>query len=323
MAEVLNKIDRAGAKLVLVGDERQLQPIAAGGILHAVDQKIAQIAPEYSTVVEDIKRQRDGWMKEVVKEAAQGHIAKALDALAEHKKINIYENASQARSALVDDFIEQNKQDFSRGMIVTNRTYDAQIINEEIRERLQEKGLIEKEGLEFANDKRNITIARGDRIILTRNDYNLDVRNGQRAIVEDVRPSGVVNIVFDNGDSQKVTIHEYNHIEYGWASTTHKAQGATVDRAIVYGYSKESMASQQATYVQISRAREETKLYIVAGERGLEREGPLKELEKVKHEEVINEMKKSWGIDVAKGTTLDYVVQEQARVQVREYGLER
>ena len=52
MAEVIQKIEGAKAKLILVGDERQLQPIAAGGILHAIDQKVAQIAPEYSTVIE-------------------------------------------------------------------------------------------------------------------------------------------------------------------------------------------------------------------------------------------------------------------------------
>ena len=35
MSDVIEKVRRAQAKLVLVGDERQLQPIAAGGILHA------------------------------------------------------------------------------------------------------------------------------------------------------------------------------------------------------------------------------------------------------------------------------------------------
>ena len=51
MAEVIQKVEEAKAKLILVGDERQLQPIAAGGILHAIDQKVAQIAPEYSTAM--------------------------------------------------------------------------------------------------------------------------------------------------------------------------------------------------------------------------------------------------------------------------------
>jgi ATP-dependent exoDNAse (exonuclease V) alpha subunit len=137
------------------------------------------------------------------------------------------------------------------------------------------------------------------------------------------KQAGTLDVILDNGETRKVNVQEYNHLDYGWASTTYKAQGATVERAAVFGYSQESMASQQNTYVQISRAREETKLYIVAGERGIEREGLPKTIEKTERLEVMNEMKKSWGIDASKGTTLDYKVQEQAQERVREYGLER
>ncbi len=318
MADVMQKVERAGAKLVLVGDERQLQPIAAGGILHAIDRQVAKIAPEYSTVIEDIKRQREGWMKEVVKEAAQGRTGEALEVLEQHNKVNIYQNSSEARTALVDEFIEKNRDDFSKGIIMTNRKYDAQIINEGIRAKLQEQKIVDSHGIEFDNDTRTIDIAQGDRIIFTRNDYNLDVRNGQRAMVDQVNAAGgVIDVALDSGDKKQIDIVKYNHLEHGWASTTHKAQGSTVDRAFVYGFSNEPMASAQATYVQISRAREETKLYIVAGERSVEREGLPKTIEKIERLEVINEMKKSWGIDASKGTTLDYMVQEQAQERVR------
>ena len=329
MADVLSKADKAEAKLILVGDERQLQPIAAGGILHAIDRRIAQIAPLYSTVMQDIKRQREDWMKEVVMMAAQGKTEAALETLDEHKKINIYGNSSQARTALVNEFMEKNKNDFSKGVILTNRIHDAQKINEEIREKLQSQGMVEKDGVEFDNDKRNITIARGDRIIFTRNDYDLDVRNGQRAMIEQVTPKGILDVVLDSGESKKINVHEYNHIEYGWAATTHKAQGATVDRAIVYGFAKESMASQQATYVQISRAREETKLYVVAGERGIEREEVSRKMNAEQRQKVIAEMKREWSHNAAKDTTLEYKVLKQEKElkkgmkQEREYGLER
>ncbi len=322
MAHVFEKVERAGAKLVLVGDERQLQPIAAGGIFHAIDQKVSQIAPEFATVVEDIKRQRDGWMKEVVKAAAQGRTDEALESLDKHDKINIYQSASEARKALVDDFIKKNREDFSKGMIVTNRVQDAQKINSEIRSKLQEQGGVDRDGVRFDNDTRKIDLAKGDRIIFTRNDYKLDVRNGQRAMVEQVSlPTGIIDAVLDNGDKKKIDVQKYNHLEYGWATTTHKAQGATVERAQVYGFSNESMASSQATYVQISRAREETKLYIVAGERGVERDGLALSVTEQSRREALKEMKKCWAYDKAKNTTLDYWTMKKEYEQ--EYGLER
>ncbi len=323
MGEVLEKVYARESKLILVGDERQLQPISAGGILHAIDQKVIEIAPEYASVVEDIKRQRDGWMKEVVKSAAQGHTSEVLETLDQHKKINVYQDAAQARGALVDDYIAKNAQDYSKGIVITNRAYDAQTINEEIRAKLKEQGVVGEKGIEFDNGQRTIEVAQGDRVIFTRNNYDLDVRNGQRGMVEQIHKDNTIDVTLDNGEKREVNLQEYNHLDYGWASTTYKAQGATVERAQVFGYSKESMTSQQNTYVQISRAREETKLYVVAGERGLEREGVSEKLEKTERLEVLNEMKKSWGVDASKGTTLEYTALKQQQEVKNELKQER
>ena len=93
----------------------------------------------------------------------------------------------QARSELVDDYIEKNAQDYSKGIVITNRAYDAQTINEEIRSKLQEQGVVKEKGIEFDNGQRTIEIAQGDRVIFTRNNYDLDVRNGQRGMIERVQ----------------------------------------------------------------------------------------------------------------------------------------
>ena len=90
-----------------------------------------------------------------------------------------------------------------------------------------------------------------------------------------------------------------------------------------YGYSKESMASQQATYVQISRAREETKLYIVAGERGLEREEVSKKINAEQRQEVLEEMKKGWSHNAAKDTTIEHKALKQQQEIKKELKQER
>jgi len=323
MADVMQKVEEQKAKLVLVGDERQLQPIAAGGILHAIDRHVAKITPQYSTAVEDIKRQREDWMKDVVKLAAQGKTGEALEALDQKNKINIYQNSSEARKAIVDEYIKENKNDFSKGIILTNIKHDADKINMEIREKLKSLGIVDSMNPVICdNGTREIGLAKGDRIMLTRNDYKLDVRNGQRATVESADPFGLVDVRLDGGEYRRINVAAYNHIEYGWASTTHKAQGMTVERTSVYGFASESMASQQATYVQISRAREETKLHIVAGERGVEREGMSVKMEPQQRTEALQQMKKSWSHDAAKDTTLEYVQVKQEIKQELRHNLE-
>ena len=158
--------------------------------------------------------------------------------------------------------------------------------------------------------------------MFTRNDYELNVRNGQRASVESTDPMGMLDVRLDTGEYRRVNVAAYPHIEYGWASTTHKAQGATVERAMVYGFSSESMASQQATYVQISRAKGETKLFIVAGERGVEREGQAK-LNTEQKQEALKEMKQSWSHDAAKDTTLEHTQLKQEKELQQDRGYER
>ena len=64
----------------------------------------------------------------------------------------------------------------------------------------------------------------------------------------------------------------------GYASTTHSMQGATVDRCLVLCGG--SMQDREATYVQASRAREETRLYVDEVSAGEEFSGMVRAMER-------------------------------------------
>jgi len=76
--------------------------------------------------------------------------------------------------------------------------------------------------------------------------------------------------------------------------------------------------------VQISRAKGETKLFVVSGERGVEREGQSK-LNAEQKKEALKEMKQSWSHNAAKDTTLEHqqLKQEKEKANIRERGYER
>ncbi|MDK4736888.1 Ti-type conjugative transfer relaxase TraA, partial [Rhizobium sp. CNPSo 3490] len=78
MARVLDIVEEAGAKVVLVGDAMQLQPIQAGAAFRAISDRIgfAELA--------GVRRQREEWAREASRLFARGEIEKGLDVYARH-----------------------------------------------------------------------------------------------------------------------------------------------------------------------------------------------------------------------------------------------
>jgi ATP-dependent exoDNAse (exonuclease V) alpha subunit len=70
-------------------------------------------------------------------------------------------------------------------------------------------------------------------------------------------------VKFDNGRKLSMPIADARKVDLGYASTSHAAQGATVERVIVNIDSKRSpdLVNQQQIYVSISRARLEAHLF--------------------------------------------------------------
>lgn len=102
----------------------------------------------------------------------------------------------------------------------------------------------------------------GDEIICLWNDYRLGVRNGDRGTIERVdavdrtmrvrMADGVRTLPTEYLDAGRVT--------HAYATTIHKAQGATVDRSLVLGTDD---LYREAGYVALRRGRTANCLYVV------------------------------------------------------------
>jgi conjugative relaxase-like TrwC/TraI family protein len=100
---------------------------------------------------------------------------------------------------------------------------------------------------------RTLELAPGDRIVFTRNDRRLGVRNGQVAAVRAVSPDRVV-VELDRRDrALAFNPHEFKNFDYAYALTTHKAQGISVNTIICD--LPASWVDARQFYVQISRGR--------------------------------------------------------------------
>jgi ATP-dependent exoDNAse (exonuclease V) alpha subunit len=106
-----------------------------------------------------------------------------------------------------------------------------------------------------------LELARGDLVLVTRNDHQRHLLNGSRGTVTDTTGTEL-HLTMESGESVTVpTGWAADHLDYGYALTVHKAQGLTTRTALVYGT---DALDQQAGYVALSRGRVDNHLYTSA-----------------------------------------------------------
>jgi ATP-dependent exoDNAse (exonuclease V) alpha subunit len=97
--------------------------------------------------------------------------------------------------------------------------------------------------------------------MVTSNDHRLGLLNGTHATVTSVDP-GHRTLTLAAEDDQQVVVGAVwagRHLDHGYATTCHKAQGATVDVALLYGT---AALTREAGYVALSRGRTANHLYV-------------------------------------------------------------
>jgi Ti-type conjugative transfer relaxase TraA len=265
MHQLLTTAHSTGAKVVLVGDEKQVQAIRAGGAFKAVQKVVGCVE------LTEIHRQRDNEYRQAVNNLVDGQAAEALAHFIRHKAIHVSSPDTPASekmaAALVADLDAFPP---SQVLGITNTNSQARAVNDAVRAALQALGRLPN-GIPVAirdRDGRSAGIrefAHGDRVLFTKNCYRLGVRNGSTGTVErtGVGPGGVVlHIALDKGRRLAVALDQYSNLEHGYAVTTHKAQGMTVERShVLLGG---NMQNRESSYVQISRAKDSTQIYLDA-----------------------------------------------------------
>ncbi len=266
LARFVGEVEARGAKLVLVGDHEQLQAIGAGSPFRAIVECVGAVE------LREIRRQREGWQREASIAFATHRTAEALAHYADHNRIQFRETREDARADLVRDYIAdlENNAGGSR-IALAHRRVDVRAINAGIRSSLQERGRLAKgedeqgelgrEILYQTNDGKR-SFAPGDRIVLLENNRDLAVKNGMLGTVAAVEPDAIRIRLDGYGreGTRAVTlpVNRYQAFDHGYATTIHKSQGSTVDRAFVMA---SATMDRHLTYVAMTRHRDAAKLY--------------------------------------------------------------
>lgn len=108
----------------------------------------------------------------------------------------------------------------------------------------------------------------GDRIIWTKNDYELGLLNGTQALVREIKRGGAMEITTDSGREVTVEAAKKIHVEVAYAMTIHKSQGSEWPMVVLCASSAHwVMHDRNLLYTGASRAS--TALFIVGDQKGL------------------------------------------------------
>jgi conjugative relaxase-like TrwC/TraI family protein len=246
------------AKVILIGDAWQMQPVGAGS---AFANLIRNDQIRYA-VMDEIVRQKNKNLLFAVRESVTGSLEKSLAMLV--RTTRQIKDRERRLARIAHDFTRQSAKDRRNSVIVTATNRERHELNQKVRALLKEKKQL-PEGMEFKvkSPSGRVSIrefSHHDKIMFLQNDPQLGVQNGQTGYIAGVRDQ---IITVQSGDKTiAVNAAEYAYLDYGYALTTHKAQGITADRAFIHiDANQRQINSRNSFYVDISRARFKAFIY--------------------------------------------------------------
>jgi len=277
MSDLLKRAEKAGARVVLVGDPKQLDPIGPGAAFRGIVERTG-----YAEMSE-VRRQSAPWMRRASVDFARGQIGKGLDAYSEAGCVQGFDKQSRAIASLADHFARQTHE--VGGLVKAGRANGAfsiaavahsnlavRALNAAIRSRLVNAGHV-SEGQSFdikrgardaefkPSEKATIQVGAGDRLVMLMNNKNLDVKNGTLGTVESVG-AHYIKLRLEDGSLRRIMPSRYNTFDHGYALTVHKSQGATFNKTHVLAT---RTMNRNLTYVAMTRHRESANLYYGKG----------------------------------------------------------
>jgi AAA domain/TrwC relaxase len=270
LGRLLDHAQRASAKVVLVGDDRQLAAIEAGGGFRGLRLRLG------ASVLRENRRQQQPWEREALEAMRDGNIDQAVAAYREHGRLVAAETPAQLKQALLADWwqaFQHTQRDPQQTVVILARLRaEVDQFNTACQQLRQHAGHLGPERLQVGDR----SVAVGDLVVCGKNALrSLGVANATRGRITAIDPTQR-GVTLQLEDGATVTLPrgylderplwwlrgnpDRRTLDLAYATTGHKAQGLTRERALV-----RVTGAEDANWlrVQASRARQETRLYVV------------------------------------------------------------
>jgi conjugative relaxase-like TrwC/TraI family protein len=265
LAPLFGHAERAGAKVVLVGDDRQFASIEAGGGFRALRLRLG--ASELTVN----RRQVEAWEQRAIDDVRAGNLERAIAAYAEHDRIQAFEARDDRDRALVNDWWQAHEAG-EQPVIYAHRRAQVDQLNSVCQRLRAEHGQLGSERLTVGDR----SFAVGDVVVLGANAPDrLGVVNGTTAVIQELEVRGRAMIVrtLEVDPPRVVRLPGWyldaavrpgqsRRVDLAYARTDMRSQGRTEQRALLAIDGAEDM---QGGYVQLTRSKHRTDLYLTVG----------------------------------------------------------
>ena len=256
MLALLTTSEIHGTKTIVVGDHHQLSAVGPGGGLEGLVTR----HPDAVHMLSGNVRQRDSAERAALEALRDGVVGRAVSFYATQGRIRPKEDRL---GALVDTVMTWAA-DVDAGhdtVMLAWRRNDVATLNHLARTNRRAQGLIGDTSVDAPGGRRYSV---GDQVVALAPDPQRRWVTSQRGTVTAIdKRTSTITVAFDDADTPVVLTGEQldgQRLDHAYATTVHRAQGATVDRAHVYL----DGGGRELTYVALSRATDQTTIHCVA-----------------------------------------------------------
>lgn len=284
LLRLVTAADMARAKIVLVGDHRQLGAVGPGGGLEGVvDRHVVH-------VLDENVRQRNPAEISALAQLRDGDVCEAVGWYLRQGAVELEPRRSAALAACAHGWTEDINAGYDTTMLAWRRT-SVDALNALGRAHWDRAGRLTGPELQASGGR---GYRAGDRVVTLAPSDDRSLVTSTRATVVAVEPDKhALTIELTDGSRHELAGDELAHdrLTHGYAVTVHRSQGATHDTAHVL----EDGGGRELAYVKMSRARSRTTVYAVADD--------LDQVETDLRREWGTERRQRWAIDTGTPVT--------------------
>lgn len=261
--KILKFASEAGAKVIITGDEEQLNPVQAGPAMKIMKMEAGSVK------ISEIRRQKELWMREMVFNFSKGNSRDAIGALVSRGKVHLLDDKQATISRVASDFYNFTKENRNKsGLALGGSNEDTKNLNLAIRVLKRQDGLISQTDTFIRTEFGELPFAISDKVMFRKNDKSMDVINRQTGTIMSIdsyKDGYQLHVRLDDGRDVTVDSRKYKGedgflpMHHGDAMTVYSSQGMTVDQTFVM---HSGSMDRRLAYVGYSRHREDTQIYV-------------------------------------------------------------